>query len=272
VEQGETTGVCAEAKRLWKEAGLAHRWPPAATRHIQKESRKAIALAAETIALTRLLTLAKDKSDANGDTPYMELYDGTTWRLTNGTRKQIGLMTAARLGALMTDAGKTADGEKLDPTCRCCKKGHDTARHMMLECKMLHRPRTTMQQIVKKIWNKEQRRNYEGQTTQERYMTLLGKQMDYRATEEQQKQLDSAVKHMLSDMNTIRMEQYQLQSLVGKTYNRPPEETAQMAELWQDMERKWEQRRGQELQTDDEDADEDEHEQTEEEEEEVSAP
>ena len=64
VEQGETTGVCAEAKRLWKEAGLAHRWPPAATRHIQKESRKAIALAAETIALTRLLTLARDKSDA----------------------------------------------------------------------------------------------------------------------------------------------------------------------------------------------------------------
>jgi hypothetical protein len=138
----------------------------------------------------------------------MELYDGTTWRLTHGTRKQVGLMTAARLGALMTDAGRTADGETLSPTYRCCKKGHDTARHMMLACKKLHRPRTTMQQMVKKIWNKEQRKNYEGQTTQEKYMTLLGKQMDCRATEEQQKQLDSAVKHMLSDMNTITMEQY----------------------------------------------------------------
>jgi hypothetical protein len=197
----------------------------------------------------------------------MELYDGTTWRLTNGTRKQIGLMTAARLGALMTDAGRTADGETLNPTCRCCKKGHDTARHMMLECKMLHRPRTTMQQMVRNIWNKEQRKEYEEQTTQEKYMTLLGKQMDCRATEEQQKQLDSAVKHMLSDMDTIRMEQYQLQSLVGKTYNRPPEETAQMAELWQKMEQEWEQRRGQELREDDEAAEEDEYEQTVEEEE-----
>jgi hypothetical protein len=34
-------------------------------------------------------------------------------------------------------------------------------------------------------------------------MTLLGKQMGCRATEEQQKQLDSAVKIMLSDMDTI---------------------------------------------------------------------
>jgi hypothetical protein len=61
---------------------------------------------------------------------------------------------------------------------------------------------------------------------------------------------------MLSDMNTIRMEQHQLQSLTGKTYSRPPEETAQMAELWQEMEQEREQRRGQELQTDDEEEDE----------------
>jgi hypothetical protein len=203
------------------------------------------------------MTMAMEKSRTNGVTPYMELYDGTTWRLPNGTRKQAGLMTAARLGALMTDAGRTADGEKLDPTCRCCERDHDTARHMMLECQALHRPRTTMLQTTERIWDREQKECYRGQSTQEKYMTLLGKQMDCGATEKQQRQLDSAVKNMLSDMNTIRMEQHQLQSLTGKTYNRPPEETAQMAELWQEMEREREQRRGQELQTDDEDEDED---------------
>ena len=72
----------------------------------------------------------------------------------------------------------------------------------------------------------------------------------------QQRQLDSAVKNMLSDMNTIRMEEYQLQSLTGKTYSRPPEETAQMAELWQEMEQEREQRRYQEQQTDEEGEDE----------------
>jgi hypothetical protein len=51
----------------------------------------------------------------DGGTPYMELYDGTTWRLTNGEREEVGLMTTARLGALMTNAGRPADGELLDP-------------------------------------------------------------------------------------------------------------------------------------------------------------
>jgi hypothetical protein len=122
VGRGETTGICAEAKRLWEEAAMGHRWPPTITKDIQKSSKRTIALAAETIALTGLITMAMEKSRTNGDTPYMELYDGTTWRLTNGTRKQVGLMTAARLGELMTDAGRAADGEKLNPTCRCCKK------------------------------------------------------------------------------------------------------------------------------------------------------
>jgi hypothetical protein len=122
----------------------------------------------------------------------------------------------------MTDAGKAADGEKLNPTCRCCKKGHDTAKHMMLVCPALHRPRTTMLQMTEKIWDWEQRECYRRQSTQEKYMTLLGKQMDCGATEKQKRQLDSAVKNMLSDMNTIRMEQHQLKSLTGNTYSRPP--------------------------------------------------
>jgi hypothetical protein len=113
-----------------------------------------------------------------------------------------------------------------------------------------------MLQTTERIWDREQRECYRGQSTQEKYMTLMGKQMDCGATEKQQRQLDSAVKNMLSDMSTIRMEQHQLQSLTGKTYNRPPEETAQMAELWQEMEQEREQRRGQGLQTDDEDEDE----------------
>jgi hypothetical protein len=125
-----------------------------------------------------------------------------------------------------------------------------------------------MLQTAERIWDMEQSKCFWEQATQERYMTLLGKQMDCGTTEKQQRQLDSAVKNMLSDMNTIRMEQHQLQSLTGKTYNRPPEETAQMAELWQEMEREREQRRGQELQTDDESEDEDEYGQAEAEDEE----
>jgi hypothetical protein len=105
---------------------------------------------------------------------------------------------------------------------------------MMLRCPALHRPRTTTLQTTEKIWNRRQRECYRRQSTQEKYMTLLGKQMDCGATMKQQRQLDSAMKNMLSDMNTIRTEQHQLQSLTGKTYSRPPEETAQMAELWQE--------------------------------------
>ena len=193
-------------------------------------------MAAEIIAITRLIESAQERSDVDGDTPYMELYDGTTWRLTNGERDEVGLMTTARLGALMTNAGRPADGELLDPVCPCCGHGHDTARHMMLECAAMNKPRSSMETELKWILESEQQLEYKRMSKQDKYMTLLGKQMENEMTMEQQIPLDSATKKMLKEMDALRTNLYGLQPLTGRTYNRPPEQTAQMLQQWQQME------------------------------------
>jgi hypothetical protein len=141
---------------------------------------------------------------------------------------------------------RTADGEMIDPTCRCCGEDHDTARHMMIDCPALSRPRNTTTKLANKIWGPEQRKLYKKMSSQEQYMTLLGKQMSIKMTVEQSKLLDKAVKVMLLDMNAIRKKGYGLQSLTGKIYTRPPEESAQMAEAWQRMEEEREDRDGKE--------------------------
>jgi hypothetical protein len=90
VAEGGDTGLCAEAKRLWEEAGMGMHWPPKCTKGTKARAQKHIRHAAEIISLTRLITTANETSDKDGDTPYMELYDDTTWRLTNGRKTEIG--------------------------------------------------------------------------------------------------------------------------------------------------------------------------------------
>jgi hypothetical protein len=235
-DDGEDTDICAEAKRLWEEAGMSKYWPPPVNKFTKKRAQRPINMAAEIIAITRLIETAQERSDVDGDTPYMELYDGTTWRLTNGERDEVGLITSARLGALMTNAGRPADGELLDPACTCCGHGYDTARHMMLECAAMNKPRCSMGTELKWILEGEQQLEYKRMNKQDKYMTLLGKQMENEMTMEQQISLDSAIKTMLKEMDALRANLYELQPLTGRTYNRPPEHAVQMLQQCQQME------------------------------------
>jgi hypothetical protein len=105
----------------------------------------------------------------DGDTPYTELYEGTTWRITNGNKREEGLMTTARLGALMTNAGRAADGAQLDPECSCCHDGPDTARHVLLRCQALKGPRDAMWELVIEIWTETQQNEFAAMKDQQQY-------------------------------------------------------------------------------------------------------
>ena len=185
--------------------------------------------------------------EKEGDTPYTELYDGSTWRITNGNKRKVGLMTSARLGALMTNAGRTADGEKLDPTCTCCKNNHDTARHVLLGCKAMEIPRNRMWRQVMEIWDNDQQEEFANMSEQQQYMTLLGKQMEREMDIQQQTQLDTAVKKALVRMDNIRMVEFGLQPMNGRTHNRPPEQSIQLTEQWREMTEEWAELRAQQL-------------------------
>jgi hypothetical protein len=192
---------------------MEENWPPLVKKSTRRKSKKPIREAAKIIMENRLKYEMEQRSEIDGDTPYRELFDGTTWRITNGDKREVGLGSTARLGALMTTGGRAADGNHLDPTCTCCRKGRDTARHVILKCKA----------------------EFENMTEQQQYMTLLGKQMQHRLDMDQQRQLDTTMKRTLVKMDDIRQNRYGLPPMNGVTHNRPPEQSIQMAELWREM-------------------------------------
>ena len=101
-------------------------------KNTRRRSKKPIEQAAKRITDARLESELQRRTEQDGDTPYKELYDGTTWRITNGSKREVGLMTTARLGALMTNAGRSADGAQLDPTCIRCHNEPDTVGHVLV--------------------------------------------------------------------------------------------------------------------------------------------
>ena len=253
MEQGETWGICAEAKRLWQEAGMGERWPTLIKKDVRRRSKKKIEQAATNIMETRLEHELKQRGELDGDTPYTELYDGTTWRITNGNKREVGLMTTARLGALMTNAGRSADGAQLDPTCPCCYNDPDTARHVLLQCEALEPPRNEMWDLAMDIWDEDQQNEFADMTDQQQYMTLLGKQMKNKLDPDQQLQLDTAVKVTLVKMDDIRKDTYDLQPMNGRTNNRPAEQSIRLADQWRKMTEQRETLRAQEMLSDSDD-------------------
>jgi hypothetical protein len=162
-------------------------------------------------------------------------------------------MTTARLGALMTNAGRAADGAQLDPECSCCQDGPDTARHVLLRCQALKGPRDELWGLVIEIWSAAQQSEFAAMTDQQQYMTLLGKQMTNDLDAVQQLHLDSAVKQTLVKMDDIRKDTYELQPMNGNINNRPPEQSILLAHQWREMTDEIDQRRAQEREDDGDD-------------------
>ncbi len=59
--------------------------------------------------------------------------------------------------------------------------------------------------------------------------------MQHRLDIDQQRRLDTTMKHTLVKMDDIRQTKYNLPPMNGVTHNRPPEQSIQMAQLWREM-------------------------------------
>ena len=238
VEGGDTKGLCAEVKRLWTEAGMAQKWPPPMSGDtISENNHNDIEEAAERISFQRLRKAIARRSQSNPDTPYDELWDGTTWRLSNGSRKQIGLMTSARTDALIMNDSKIMSGAGAPSECRCCGSCFDNFQHAVLKCKheAMVSIRTTLKKNLKDTFNKNQAEEFRKQGDHDKKMTLLGKQMENKLGRTQQKRIDLAVKVALEKIDTFRTTKLLLNPMCGRTYTRPPEESLQQAALWDRM-------------------------------------
>jgi hypothetical protein len=238
VEAGETTGFCAEVKRLWQEADMSYNWPPSMGEDdgfwgfgddIEK--------AATTISNRRMESAIRKRSANNPDTPYEELWDGSYWRLTNGTRRQVGLMVSARLDALvLNDSGPMQNRDSIR-SCACCGSGYDNLQHLLLSCRheRIKDLRDELDRALVETLNNVQKKEVQEMSKHQRKMLLLGKQLRHELSRTQQKRIDSAMKKFLQDLDDYRTNDLDLNPMCGRTYTRPPEESMQQAAQWDRM-------------------------------------
>jgi hypothetical protein len=226
VEAGEEAGLCAEAKRLWEEADMAYCWPQRKVRKGQLSNRRDIKAAARKVAKSRLRAETQTRAPKSGNTPYSQLIETSNWRVRTGTRRQVGLMTTARLGSLMINAGRAADGQKTDPSCQCCGAEQETDEHLIIDCDKLHEPR---KKLMSKVKDDDQWRSFQASSGHAQKMTLLGRRMKARQSKKCSKGLDKAVKTFLEEIDDCRTTVFHQEPLNGGAFSTPPEDTMQAA-------------------------------------------
>ena len=217
---------------------MPHKWPPP-TNHggTYRDNFKDIDLASRRISFRRLQRTIEERSAVNPDVPYNQLWDGSTWRLTNGSRRQVGLMVSARLDSLVMNDSKTMQAMGAPSECACCGSGFDNIQHCLLECN--HPAMTTVRDRLRlsleSLLNFGQLAEIGGFGLHYKKMTLLGRQLSNHLDHKQQVALDKAVKDALQDIDDFRTDQLGMNPMCGRTYTRPPEESLQQAALWDRM-------------------------------------
>jgi hypothetical protein len=244
VQDGDSRGLCAEVCRIWTEAGMNHKWPPPmqdsgeyATSTHDMES------AATRISHNRLISAINLRSTTHPDLPFNELWDGSIWRLTNGTRRQVGLMTSARLGSLVMNDSKPLAQSGATPECPCCGSGYDNLQHALLFCEhqAMKEAQNNLERTLDTLLSRIQKEELRSYSDHETKMFLLGKQMKHKLHLAQQRELDLSVKLQLEAIDDFRTLELELNPMCGRTYTRPPEESMQQAALWDRM---WRQQQG----------------------------
>jgi hypothetical protein len=209
---------------------MGHKWPPPRDRQGDyTDDAGDMRLAAARISHTRLTISVREHSLQNPDQPYEELWDKTTWRLTNGSRRQVGLMTTARLnGLVMNDCGAMR-GSGASSTCPCCGAGYDNLQHALLTCShpTLRSAQSRLQESLARILKPGQYGMLQSLDDHEKKMFLLGKQMHARLDRTQERELDLAMKHFLEYIDDWRTTELELNPMCGRTYTSPPEESLQ---------------------------------------------
>ena len=222
-------------KELWLEAGMPARWPPNMQRNGDcKSMDKDITKAADKINRSRMLSALKERSESNPDTPYQALWERDAWRMTNGTRRQVGLMVTARMDALVMNDTKSMRDAGAPSECSLCGTGYDNLQHMLLNCK--HEKsmewRTELEETLMDSLDDNQLQQLQSSGDHERKMLLLGQQFEERLSASQKLRIDLRMKKFLEDMDDYRTERLGLISMTGRTYTQPPEESMQQAALW----------------------------------------
>jgi hypothetical protein len=211
VQSGEDRGLVAELKRFYEKSPLPSKWSDIRT--TSKDRRKA---EAKKLAFRSALDSAETWIHANplntGDYCHFvaerRASGGPAWHLKIGTRKQQGLMFAARCGAWCVLGGKESSAPSCttDRTCRLCLRQDESVQHILLEC-MWHGytpQRNSMMTNIRSRMSNEARRLWDLSPMESRRTFLLGKRICGQDDIETRSDRDLEVKRFMSHCDTVR--------------------------------------------------------------------
>jgi hypothetical protein len=223
VEQGNTQGLCYEAKTLWEQIGDIEQYTHMPEGKLSQEKRDKITAGAELIAEERQAEwLGENGGKENGY--YSLLYQGGKARhLKNGNRKEIALMATVRAGAAILKGNKAANKKATakEKHCTECDIGaRETESHLISTC--TYGPWTTLrakcENKIKDGWTARQWNRYSKMKDRTKTLTLIGlpfEEPELTQTEAQWDNRDMAVKDMLLKMNSHRMTRLGRASMTG---------------------------------------------------------
>jgi hypothetical protein len=143
-EEGDTKGLAAEVRGLWREAGRAelHTMRPGT----KAKRNRDIVEAMDFVANKRMISWLEVHGGNNGH--YDILYEGgAADHLQRGTKTEIALMCTARAGACLLRGNKTADKKATaaDKKCRLCRQDQtEDETHILMECQTYGTQRADM--------------------------------------------------------------------------------------------------------------------------------
>jgi hypothetical protein len=207
-------GLHYEVEQLWIEARTPHRLHNNTSEARRKEQ---INEAATTISNQRAMKWLAEQGRRNGQ--YHRLWEGKqAMHLNQGTRKQIGLMISARLGALLLKGNKTGERieEEGERNCSCCEGGQtEDETHLIIECQCpeIRIQRKILLQALEDKWSEQQKTTYQEASNQNKCLYILGMKITPTDSEEERMNRDQAAKHYLEAVDDIRREWYQQKPL-----------------------------------------------------------
>ena len=231
-------GLCAETKKLWTKLGSPESWTDTKRETKAARKRRLRPLIAKAVD-TMWEEWCDEFGELNGDYQLLCPQMGEeAEHISNGTKKQVGLMITARAGACTCRGNKTANSNNVEEKkCQHCTLGQfEDETHMIVECKAYQEPRSRMLAEVHRNMTEEQKQELEDSDPRFQKLILLGMKIEG-DTEQMRRARDTAMKIFLEEINTIRKEQLGETDLCGKAPT-PTEGSAEEAYEWTQEARK----------------------------------
>ena len=166
-------GLCGETYNFYKQTNSLETWSDTSDGN-SKQREQQIERCLAKHAENEWTMWINENSHKNGDYIFLCPPKGKpAEHLSNGTKKEIGLMITARAGACILNGNKTSKSN--DSFCKLCdSKSTENEAHILMECEAYNTPRSQLWSTLNRCWTQEQKTHFHSSNPRDRKLILLG--------------------------------------------------------------------------------------------------